>query len=185
MAIKFEKKQSAIQKSAKNKANFNQNKPKNKQPASLQKNPQIHKKQAQIRAKTARLATLVSGKPGQQLVSDERICVCLSLCVYCIWGLSADKQAILGKYKHRKTCSEPSNLTLACKRNLFWTKKWISWWNRKPVVDEISQFQEYSEKCDRCHCRTVGYTRVFSAERSEPTSKLAGVHWHVISTKHF
>jgi len=42
------KKQSAIQKSAKNKpkeqANFNQHKPKNKQPASLQKNAQIHKK---------------------------------------------------------------------------------------------------------------------------------------------
>jgi len=37
MAIKFEKKQSAIQKSA-------TNKPKNKQPASLQKNPQILKK---------------------------------------------------------------------------------------------------------------------------------------------
>jgi len=37
-----------MQKSAKHKpkkqANFNQNKPKNKQPASLQKNPQIHKK---------------------------------------------------------------------------------------------------------------------------------------------
>ena len=37
-----------MQKSAKHKpkkqANFNQNKPKNKQPASLQKKPQIHKK---------------------------------------------------------------------------------------------------------------------------------------------
>jgi len=46
--IKFEKKQPAKQKSAKNKpkkqANFNSNKPKNKQPASLQKNPQLHKK---------------------------------------------------------------------------------------------------------------------------------------------
>jgi len=60
------KKQSAIQKSAKNKpkkeANFNQNKPKNKQPASLQKNLQIHKKQAQIHGKTARLATLFLAK---------------------------------------------------------------------------------------------------------------------------
>jgi len=58
--------------------------PKTSNPQVFKKNPQIHKKQAQIRAKTARLATLVSGKPGQQLVSDERICVCLSLCVYCI-----------------------------------------------------------------------------------------------------
>jgi len=48
MAIKFEKKQCAIQKSAKNKpkkqANCNLNKPKNKQPASLQKKQQTHKK---------------------------------------------------------------------------------------------------------------------------------------------
>jgi len=56
------KKQSAIQKSAKNKSkkqgNLNQNKPRNKQPASLQKNLQIHKKKTQIRGKTARLPTL-------------------------------------------------------------------------------------------------------------------------------
>ena len=48
IAIKFERKQSAIQKSTKNKpkkqANFSQNKPQNKHPASLQKTPQIHKK---------------------------------------------------------------------------------------------------------------------------------------------
>jgi len=57
------KKQSAIQKSVKNKpkkqATFNQNKPKNKQPGSLKKT-QTHKKQAQIRGKTTRLATLYS-----------------------------------------------------------------------------------------------------------------------------
>jgi len=51
------KKQSAIQKPAKNKpqkqSNFNQNKPKNKQPASLQK------KQPQIHGKNASLAKLV------------------------------------------------------------------------------------------------------------------------------
>jgi len=40
-------------------ANFNQNKHKNKQPASLQKNPQIHKKTSPNSRKTARLATLV------------------------------------------------------------------------------------------------------------------------------
>jgi len=48
IAIKFETKQSAKQKSAKNKpkkrAKFSENKPKNKQPASLQENQQIHKK---------------------------------------------------------------------------------------------------------------------------------------------
>jgi len=51
-AIKFEKKQSAKQKCAKNKpkkqANFIYNKPKNKQPASLQKNPQLRKKTSPI-----------------------------------------------------------------------------------------------------------------------------------------
>jgi len=62
--MKFDKKAIRnLQTSAKNKpkkrVNFNQDKPKNKQPESLQKTPQIHKKQAQIRGKTARLATLV------------------------------------------------------------------------------------------------------------------------------
>jgi len=48
---------------------FNQNKPINKQPANLQKkkhNSTIHKEQAQIRGKTARLATL---QPTQQHVT--------------------------------------------------------------------------------------------------------------------
>jgi len=51
-AVKFEKKQSTKQKSGKNKpkkqANFIYNKPKNKQPASLHKNPQLHKKTSPI-----------------------------------------------------------------------------------------------------------------------------------------
>jgi len=42
----------------KKQTNFIYNKPKNKQPASLQRNPQLHKKQAQFRGKTARLTTL-------------------------------------------------------------------------------------------------------------------------------
>ena len=49
--------------SPKKEANFNKNKPKNKQPASLQKNRKsIKKKQAQIHRKTARLATLFLAK---------------------------------------------------------------------------------------------------------------------------
>jgi len=51
-----------MQKPAKNKpkkqANFNQNKPKNKQPASLQNKRKSTKKLAQIRGKNARLETL-------------------------------------------------------------------------------------------------------------------------------
>jgi len=57
------KKLSTVEKSAKNKpkkqANFNQNEPKKKQPASQKNNPKSTKKQAQIRGKTTRLATLL------------------------------------------------------------------------------------------------------------------------------
>jgi len=45
-------------KQAQKQANFNQNKPKNKQAASLRKTRKSTIKQAQIRGKTARLATL-------------------------------------------------------------------------------------------------------------------------------
>ena len=73
-AIKFEKKQYAKQKSAKNKpkkqANFNQNKPKNKQPASLKKNCKSTKKQAQIRGKTQ----------GTQHCASLKGCVAQSCC---------------------------------------------------------------------------------------------------------
>jgi len=51
-AIRFEKKQSAKQKSAKNK-------PKKQATRKSSKNPQINKKQAQIGGKAARLATLI------------------------------------------------------------------------------------------------------------------------------
>jgi len=56
----------------KKQANFNQNKPKNKQPASHQKKPQIHKKQAQIRGKTARLATLLAAAAENTLTMAHR-----------------------------------------------------------------------------------------------------------------
>jgi len=56
---KFEKNNDSAKKSSKNR-NFNQNKPKNKQPACLQKNCNSTKKQAQICKKPARLATLCS-----------------------------------------------------------------------------------------------------------------------------
>jgi len=58
MAIRFEKKAIRTTEICKKQANFNQNKPKNKQPASLQTNRKSIKKQSQIRGKTARLATL-------------------------------------------------------------------------------------------------------------------------------
>ena len=72
MAMKFDKKAIRNTETCKKQANFNQNKTQNKQPASLKKkhkktspktsNPQVfkktHKKQAQIRGKNARLATL-------------------------------------------------------------------------------------------------------------------------------
>jgi len=47
----LKKRQSAKQKFAKKQANVNQNKPKNKQPASLQKSRNPQKKQAQVRWK--------------------------------------------------------------------------------------------------------------------------------------
>jgi len=59
--MKFDKKTTAIQKPVKIKPkkreNFNQNKPKNKQPAGLQKSANPEKK-AQTSGKNARLATL-------------------------------------------------------------------------------------------------------------------------------
>jgi len=58
MAMKFDKKSIRNTETCKKTSNFNQNKPKNKQPASLQKNRKSTKKQAQIRGKTDRLATL-------------------------------------------------------------------------------------------------------------------------------
>jgi len=53
--MKFDKKAIRNTETCKKQANFNQNKPQNKQPASLQKNPQ----KAQTRGKNARLATLI------------------------------------------------------------------------------------------------------------------------------
>jgi len=44
MAMKFDKKSIRNTETCKKTSNFNQNKPKNKQPASLHKKPQIHKK---------------------------------------------------------------------------------------------------------------------------------------------
>jgi len=61
MAIKFEKKQSATQKSAKKQPKFNQNKPKKKQPASLKENANPQKDKPKF-----------AGKPqGWQHCSDS------------------------------------------------------------------------------------------------------------------
>ena len=58
--MKFDKKAIRSTEIFKKQANFNQNKLKNKQHASLKKKRKSTKKQAQIRGKTARLATLTT-----------------------------------------------------------------------------------------------------------------------------
>jgi len=65
MAMKFDKKTIRNTQTCKNRANFNQNKPKNKQPASLQKKNRKSTKKAQIRGESARLATLFNSHMQQ------------------------------------------------------------------------------------------------------------------------
>jgi len=54
MAMKFDKKAMRNTEISKIQVNFNQNNTKHKQPASLQKKPQMDKKQVKIRGKTVR-----------------------------------------------------------------------------------------------------------------------------------